>query len=141
MLHLLLHRLIPKDYDEHLLGFLAIDEHLVDIGDDLVDYEVRTKCRYASLRLLTWGGYLGEDGEYFRAVCVQDDVSGNTFNIYRAYVRMYRAAAPMQLIEYITQLEGRHSKALQHLSARQQEHFHSRHKQAAVVPGKTASSQ
>lgn len=27
-------------YNELLLDFLFVDEHLVDIGDDLVDYEV-----------------------------------------------------------------------------------------------------
>jgi hypothetical protein len=40
VLHLLLFRLTAKPYDEQLLEFLAVDEHLVDIGDDLVDYEV-----------------------------------------------------------------------------------------------------
>jgi hypothetical protein len=41
VLHLLLFRLLKKEYDEKLLEFLAVDEHLVDVGDDLVDYEVR----------------------------------------------------------------------------------------------------
>ena len=41
VLNLLLHKLTRRPYDTALLEFLFVDEHLVDIGDDLVDYEVR----------------------------------------------------------------------------------------------------
>lgn len=37
----MLFTLTKRPYDEALLRFLFIDEHLVDIGDDLVDYEVQ----------------------------------------------------------------------------------------------------
>lgn len=40
VLNLLLFKLTKRQYDENLLMFLFVDEHLVDIGDDLVDYEV-----------------------------------------------------------------------------------------------------
>lgn len=40
VLNLLLFKLTKRQYDDNLLGFLFVDEHLVDIGDDLVDYEV-----------------------------------------------------------------------------------------------------
>eukprot|EP00873_Tetraselmis_striata_P019488 jgi/Tetstr1/439752/TSEL_028166.t1 len=39
VLNLLLYRLTGREYDEALLEFLRVDEHLVDINDDLVDYE------------------------------------------------------------------------------------------------------
>ena len=39
LLHLLLHRLAGAPYDDALLAFMAADERLVDIGDDLTDYE------------------------------------------------------------------------------------------------------
>jgi hypothetical protein len=39
LLHLLLQRLLGVPYDEALLSFMAADERLVDIGDDLTDYE------------------------------------------------------------------------------------------------------
>lgn len=39
VLHLLLHKLTDHAPDETLLKFMFVDEHLVDIGDDLVDYE------------------------------------------------------------------------------------------------------
>lgn len=39
MLNLLLYALRRAPPDPALLEFLAVDEHLVDIGDDLVDYE------------------------------------------------------------------------------------------------------
>ena len=41
VLHLLLSQLSGKPVDPILWQFLCIDERLVDIGDDLVDYEVR----------------------------------------------------------------------------------------------------
>ena len=40
VLNLLLYALTKRDPDQQLLEFLAVDEMLVDIGDDLVDYEV-----------------------------------------------------------------------------------------------------
>ena len=40
VLNLLMYRLTSMPYNELLLDFLFVDEHLVDIGDDLVDYEV-----------------------------------------------------------------------------------------------------
>eukprot|EP00879_Flechtneria_rotunda_P031831 GHRR01034836.1.p1 GENE.GHRR01034836.1~~GHRR01034836.1.p1 ORF type:complete len:130 (+),score=55.92 GHRR01034836.1:102-491(+) len=38
-MHLLLHALLNKPHDETLLEFMRVDEMLVDIGDDLTDYE------------------------------------------------------------------------------------------------------
>ena len=40
VLNLLLYSLRSEPPDYQLLEFLRTDEHLVDIGDDLVDYEV-----------------------------------------------------------------------------------------------------
>ena len=39
VLNLLLYGLTGRTVDDQLMAFLAVDEHLVDIGDDLVDYE------------------------------------------------------------------------------------------------------
>ena len=39
LLFLVFHRLFQKPYDEALISFLHIDERLVDISDDLADYE------------------------------------------------------------------------------------------------------
>lgn len=52
VLHLLLHKLIQKPYNQLLLDFLFVDEHLVDIGDDLVDYEVLTLPHHACICVL-----------------------------------------------------------------------------------------
>lgn len=41
VLHLLLWQLIGREPPPDLLQFLRVDEMLVDIGDDLTDYEVR----------------------------------------------------------------------------------------------------
>ena len=43
VLNLLLYSLREKEPDCKLLDFLRADEHLVDIGDDLVDYEVTAR--------------------------------------------------------------------------------------------------
>ena len=40
VLNLLLYALTRREPEQQLLEFLAVDETLVDIGDDLVDYEV-----------------------------------------------------------------------------------------------------
>ena len=42
VLHLLLCQLSGKSVDPTLWDFLCVDEQLVDIGDDLVDYEVHS---------------------------------------------------------------------------------------------------
>lgn len=55
MLNLLLYQLRGAPVDEQLMQFLAVDEHLVDIGDDLVDYEVRA----AMLCIATESGQVG----------------------------------------------------------------------------------
>lgn len=39
VLHLLLFELQQKPLDETLLEFMRVDEMLIDIGDDLTDYE------------------------------------------------------------------------------------------------------
>lgn len=41
VLHELLHLMYNKTKSNELLEYLRLDEHLLDIGDDLVDYEVR----------------------------------------------------------------------------------------------------
>ena len=56
VLNLLLYALTQREPDQQLLEFLAVDETLVDIGDDLVDYEVWITCGSQGLRgrRLSW---------------------------------------------------------------------------------------
>ena len=42
VLHILMLNLTEHPFDAALFEFLEVDERLVDIGDDLVDYEVRS---------------------------------------------------------------------------------------------------
>lgn len=72
---MLLYKLTQRPYDETLLGFLFIDEHLVDIGDDLVDYEVQHSN---SILLNAANNSINGNPQN-----VQDDVIANSFNIYR----------------------------------------------------------
>jgi hypothetical protein len=39
VLNLVLQKLLKRSYDAQLMDFLRLDEMLVDIGDDLYDYE------------------------------------------------------------------------------------------------------
>ena len=62
VLNLLLYELRGAQPDEALLRFLFVDEHLVDIGDDLVDYEVGSchawrLCMFGSITVQSpaWG--------------------------------------------------------------------------------------
>ncbi|KAL6767470.1 hypothetical protein ACKKBF_B35375 [Auxenochlorella protothecoides x Auxenochlorella symbiontica] len=86
-----------------LFEFLALDEWLVDIGDDLVDYE--------------------------------DDVLRNSFNIYRGYVHIFGATAPLELARHIGELEGLHAQALALLTHAQRRAFLKRKDAAAEGPG------
>ena len=73
VLNLLLYALTRRDPDKRLLEFLALDEQLVDIGDDLVDYEddvlrntfnvyrgAACECRGARLAVPCRGGLMVE---------------------------------------------------------------------------------
>lgn len=44
VLNLLMYKLTRQPYDEEQLAFLAVDEHLVDIGDDLCELCLQTRC-------------------------------------------------------------------------------------------------
>ena len=78
VLNLLLYKLTRRPYDTTLLDFQFVDEHLVDIGDDLVDYEVRHMvCTQAMLVGMSTNVQL------LSAYALQDDVMANSFNIYR----------------------------------------------------------
>ena len=74
VLNLLLYNLTGKEPNQSLMSFLLVDEHLVDIGDDLVDYEVGPGYWIALRRPISW-----------LMICLlcQDDVIANSFNIYR----------------------------------------------------------
>ena len=86
-----------------LLAFLRLDERLVDIGDDLTDYE--------------------------------DDVAANSFNLLRCFISLYgTAAAPLRLIELISEVEVAHAAALQALHEGHRRHFWARHVEAAAQP-------
>lgn len=90
VLNLLLYGLTGRSVDEQLMEFLAVDEHLVDIGDDLVDYEVSvlfsgSTSQSADLPVLVSVQCLPCHIVTFLLglVSVQDDVMANSFNIYR----------------------------------------------------------
>lgn len=90
-------------YDEQLLAFLRLDELLVDVGDDLTDYE--------------------------------DDVVGNSFNIYRCYVALHGPEeASLRLAAYIGDLETRHAVALAALPPDVARRFWARHGEASAAP-------
>ncbi len=54
VLNLLLYQLTHRKVDEALMEFLRVDEHLVDVGDDLVDYEVGAPIVSRVLKILVY---------------------------------------------------------------------------------------
>ena len=79
VLNLLLYKLTRRPYDDVLLGFLFVDEHLVDIGDDLVDYEARRHVVPDHAVLF----HAATSSKLPSGCSLQDDVIANSFNIYR----------------------------------------------------------
>ena len=79
VLNLLLYKLTRRPYDDMLLHFLFVDEHLVDIGDDLVDYEASRHVPPDHAVLF----YALPSIKLPSGCSVQDDVIANSFNIYR----------------------------------------------------------
>ena len=78
VLNLLLYKLTRRPYDDILLGFLFVDERLVDIGDDLVDYEARHGVPDHTVLV-----HAVTSIKLQNACSLQDDVIANSFNIYR----------------------------------------------------------
>jgi len=112
VLHLLLYQRLGRAEDGALMSFLAVDERLVDIGDDLTDYE--------------------------------DDVFGNTFNIWRCLITLARqdagdeppgSVAARRLFELISQLEQQHTRLLSQLTDEQRRAHAARHEAASSAPG------
>lgn len=103
VLNLVLFALRDADPSQQLMEFLRVDEMLLDIGDDLVDYE--------------------------------DDVLGNCFNIYRAYVHLFGLEAELKLVCYIMELETQHSQLLACLPGDTQAFYQRRMVAAAEGPG------
>ncbi|PRW60108.1 pyruvate dehydrogenase E1 beta subunit [Chlorella sorokiniana] len=108
-LNALLYALRGVQPDAALLEFLRIDELLVDIGDDLLDYEDD----------ITAGG-------------------GGSFNILRCYVHLFGRDAPLHLARRIGQLEAERERLLRVLPPAQQAHVRRRQVDAAGEEGEGA---
>lgn len=88
VLHLVLLRATSKPFSGDLFDFLQVDERLVDIGDDLVDYEVSMADSSFSL---VWP--MAHYGKRVDALDMQDDVLENTFNILRGKLLLHPACS------------------------------------------------
>ncbi len=94
VLNLVLHKLTQRQVDAAELAFLAVDEQLVDVGDDLYDYEVggaRPVLPVLSRPLLTKGlravAWHSCQLLTLASCAAQDDVLRNSFNVYRGMLR------------------------------------------------------
>jgi hypothetical protein len=103
LLHLLLFQLRDAPVDEAAVDCLWFSEVLIEIGDDLVDYE--------------------------------DDVLKGSFNIYRCYVRLFGAEAPMRMVAYVSQVEALYQARFARLPGSVQAAYKARCKQAMRQPG------
>ena len=98
LLNHLLFTLRGVEPDRDLMQFLFVDEHLVDVGDDLLDYEV-TFCSSHELELHQMSASRKLHHVYKKQLtepifaslsrgdltedAMQDDIAKNSFNIYR----------------------------------------------------------
>lgn len=109
LLHHLVYALREAEPEAALLAFLRVDELLVDVGDDFLDYEDD----------ITAGG-------------------GGSFNLLRCYVHLYGRQAPVQLAARIGDLEGARDALLAGLPQEQQRHVRRREVEAAEEEGEGA---
>ena len=103
LLNHLVYALRGVEPDSALLEFLRVDELLVDIGDDLLDYE--------------------DD------ICAGG--CGGSFNVLRCYVHLYGGDAPLRLVERVSQLEAQRAELLAALPPAAQAHIRRRQVDAA----------
>ena len=102
VLNLLLYSMRHTEVDRGAMRFLSSSELLIEIGDDLFDYEA--------------------------------DVERNSFNIFRVFVALYGAAAEMQLITWISELEAQYDQLLLTLPTALQEGYTARCREAMDHP-------
>jgi hypothetical protein len=107
VLHLVVRKLAELPPPDPLLwSFLHVDELLVDIGDDLTDYEVLCACAHTQGLIIKWqavsriGMWKGGLAAGVPCIAVQDDVEANSFNILRCYVHLYGRDAPRHLVRH-----------------------------------------
>jgi hypothetical protein len=83
VLNLIMFRLRKRPYDEAQLAFLAVDEHLVDIGDDLCE---RLQLHCTLTMRMSHASACPCTAPRVAALCAddyEDDVLKNSFNVFR----------------------------------------------------------
>jgi hypothetical protein len=123
VLHCVLHRLLATPYDDQLLAFLRLDELLVDVGDDLTDYEDDVCAN--SFNIFRQAASSREATELHAEPSLR-----------RCYVALHGPQeAQLQLAAYVSGLEAQHAEALSALPEAAKQRFWARHADASAVPG------
>uniref|UniRef100_A0A7N0VJS4 Uncharacterized protein n=1 Tax=Kalanchoe fedtschenkoi TaxID=63787 RepID=A0A7N0VJS4_KALFE len=106
VLNLLLFNVRGEKVDNIFMDFLSASEFLVEVADDLFDYEVFPPLSHSTIssKLALW---------FSPRALFQDDVLENNFNILRMFVRIYGpSAAPTMLARCITEGEEKYIRLL-----------------------------
>ncbi|KAL4854877.1 hypothetical protein ACK3TF_004356 [Chlorella vulgaris] len=103
LLNHLVYALRKEEPDQLLLRFLQVDEMLVDIGDDLTDYE--------------------DD--------IDAGSGSGSFNIFRCFVHLWGRDAPLHMAQRVGELEQQREQLLAQLPLEQQRHVRQRQVEAA----------
>ncbi|XP_072060720.1 uncharacterized protein [Arachis hypogaea] len=123
VLNLLLYQLRGAEVEELHMEFLSVSEFLVEVSDDLYDYEVSSV-----VQVFYWSSCSCLNLNSTKSPHItQDDVLENNFNILRMFVRIYGAStAPAMLAKCIGEAEDKYESLLNSLDPQLSESYQKR---------------
>ncbi|GLU13097.1 hypothetical protein SLE2022_297440 [Rubroshorea leprosula] len=139
VLNLLLYQLRGEEVNDLHMEFLSVSEFLVEISDDLFDYEVSLfpdGFLSTSYMMPFYSSILNSP---YIVDSMQDDVLENNFNILRMFVKIYGpSVAPAMLAKYITEAEERYGNLLKTLDPQLSLNYQRRCEEATKEGGKVS---
>ncbi|XP_072060722.1 uncharacterized protein [Arachis hypogaea] len=135
VLNLLLYQLRGAEVEELHMEFLSVSEFLVEVSDDLYDYEVSSV-----VQVFYWSSCSCLNLNSTKSPHItQDDVLENNFNILRMFVRIYGAStAPAMLAKCIGEAEDKYESLLNSLDPQLSESYQKRCAEATKEGGKVS---
>ncbi|XP_021714196.1 uncharacterized protein LOC110682231 isoform X1 [Chenopodium quinoa] len=132
VLNLLLYQLQGEEVNDLHMEFLTISEFLVEVSDDLFDYEVSLQAKSFE-NIISASRFPVLNMWFF----VQEDVLENNFNILRMFVRIYGASvAPTMLAKSIAEAEEKYEKLSKALDPKLYASYQKRCEEATREGGK-----
>ncbi|KAL0736186.1 hypothetical protein Bca4012_012396 [Brassica carinata] len=133
VLNLLLYKLRGVEVNELHMEFLSVSEFLVEVADDLFDYEVR-KLHSGNICVTSRYPLINSD-----MLFLQDDVLENSFNVLRMFVGMFGPSnAPTELAKRISEAEGKYEEIMKSLDPHLSSNYQRRCEEATKEGGKVS---